>query len=541
LQIAFLRNDWDRARATVLSIGLCIVGCGGHTDPNGTGVGGAGAGGSGGSDAAGVGGDGTGGCGVACFDASDDVSAEADAGTSDAPGLADARDTGDGGDVGDAKGEADDDAGDEADAREPRDSSEAGESGEVADAAHDGAEGGDATDGGTDATAGDASDGASSLASGPPYWLPGVPMTAGRYNFAASLVMTGLKKGKIVAVNGSSDAPATYETFDTLGTSWTSDSTPEEVSENTATTGTDGKVYVFGHFATKSWVFDGTWSSFAPPPHGGFPSAAAGSDGLIYVGSTQNVTTNIDVYSPLLGQWSPLAKPKPHAAYGEPLLVSLGSKIYVLGGDSLRPRAFEAYDVVTGTWSSLADSPMPPSGPALAVGGDGRIYATGGQPGTMVVKTVIAYDPVTDHWDSVAPLSNARVQHAAVPGPDGRIYVLGGSDAGNSKSVEVYGPVGALTTALSVPGTVTQSAPPGTVVLLTGNNFAANANVAVYFGAVQGSPLAKGKTNGTGGLAPSIAFKVPDLPAGDTFVSVIDDRSRFPIAIPFTVTASARP
>ena len=66
---------------------------------------------------------------------------------------------------------------------------------------------------------------------------------------------------------------------------------------------------------------------------------------------------------------------------------------------------------------------------------------------------------------------------------------------------------------------------------------AANANVAVYFGAVQGAPIAIGKTNGTGGIATTVTFKVPDVPPGEAFVSVVDDRSRFTTTVPLTVTA----
>jgi hypothetical protein len=145
------------------------------------------------------------------------------------------------------------------------------------------------------------------------------------------------------------------------------------------------------------------------------------------------------------------------------------------------------------------------------------------------VKTAFAYNPATDHWDPVAPLLTAREMHASVTGPDGRIYVLGGSGGQDYvKSVEVYGPLVALSKS---------EAPPGISVLISGTNFAANANVAVYVGPVHGTPLATGRTNAAGGIAPAIVFKIPDVPPGDTFVSVVDDRSRFTTTVPLTVTA----
>ena len=39
-----------------------------------------------------------------------------------------------------------------------------------------------------------------SLASGPPYWLPGVPMTSARANHAATLIPTGVSKGTIIVI-----------------------------------------------------------------------------------------------------------------------------------------------------------------------------------------------------------------------------------------------------------------------------------------------------------------------------------------------------
>src|SRR5205823_5159694 len=139
-----------------------------------------------------------------------------------------------------------------------------------------------------------------------------------------------------------------------------------------------------------------------------------------------------------------------------------------------------------------------------------------------------AYTPATNRWTAVAPLSTGRRSLAATVGPDGRIYAVGG-ETGNgfapTTSVEVYGPV--VTANPS-------SAAPGTSVTVTGNNFAASAAVSVYLGPSTGTLLKTGTTSSTGALAP-ITFTVPNVPSGDSVLTVVDDRSQYPITLFFRV------
>jgi hypothetical protein len=117
--------------------------------------------------------------------------------------------------------------------------------------------------------------------------------------------------------------------------------------------------------------------------------------------------------------------------------------------------------------------------------------------------------------------------HAAAVGPDGRIYVVGGANvSGGLTSVEVYGPA---------PSSSTNADTAGSVITLAGNNFAAHANVSVRFGDPMGAVAATGTTDAKGALAPIMLTVPPTSPSGPTRIWFVDDRSRYPVSIPFTV------
>ena len=67
-----------------------------------------------------------------------------------------------------------------------------------------------------------------------------------------------------------------------------------------------------------------------------------------------------------------------------------------------------------------------------------------------------------------------------------------------------------------------------------GNNFAANATVSVYLGPPTGTLLKMGTTNSAGVLAP-VTFNVPNVASGNTVLTVVDDRSQYPITLFFRV------
>jgi hypothetical protein len=130
------------------------------------------------------------------------------------------------------------------------------------------------------------------------------------------------------------------------------------------------------------------------------------------------------------------------------------------------------------------------------------------------VASVFAYATDRDRWVDVASLATARIDACATIGADGRIYVAGGYDATNFRSVEIYGPVIALSPALAASGDT---------VVVAGSNFAAGAPVALAF---DGKPIAIGTSNDAGNIA--LSFRVPAIASGVHEVVGLDDRSQFP-------------
>jgi len=372
------------------------------------------------------------------------------------------------------------------------------------------------------------------LASGPPFWLPGVPMKSARGGHGAATQFFGNHRGNLVVVGGFLQSELdTYEVFDPESSSWTSGKLPAApCCRLPAASGPDGKVYLVYGDQHATWVYDGSWNpSLAPPPDGCVHAGLAlGADKLLYVlcsHDSQLAPNPLMTYDTALDRWATL-KPTPTATTNVPWMTSLGSRIYVLSTEDGNQYPFEAFDIDSGTWSALAT----PSLPSLIVGApDGRVYkiAGFGPQGAIYAPTaaVSAYDPTTDRWTPVAPLTLNRYDHAVTAGPDGRLYAIGGVNNGSvyTNSVEVYGPVVSL---------ASSTAAPGGNLTLTGHNFAAQAKVSIHLGATADTLLGTGRTNADGALDSAIVFRAGVTP-GDYVMTVIDDKSRFPVTIPFTV------
>jgi len=210
-------------------------------------------------------------------------------------------------------------------------------------------------------------------------------------------------------------------------------------------------------------------------------------------------------------------------------VTSLASRIYVVSTSDGNRYPLEAYDGGSGRWSTLASPPVP----SVIVGApDGRVYGVAGfdirGPIYRATGEVHAYSPETDRWTKVASLDSNRYDHAATVGPDGRMYTLGGvyNGAPNTDSVEVYGP------AVSIAPSIAAA---GDTITLTGNNFAAMAEVRVYLGSAKGAALEVGTTDHAGALNSPIAFRVPAVPSGNYVITVVDDKSRYPVTWPLRV------
>jgi hypothetical protein len=378
------------------------------------------------------------------------------------------------------------------------------------------------------------------LASGPPDWLKvkDAPIAGA---LVGAVMTYGTRAGTMVVMSagGIYATPTDYATFDFAAGTWSKASLPAARSGQSMTADLQGRVYAVGGNVDEIWMYDGTWKTSLAAQHVRRPdmAVATGTDGLIYaMGGTAaaNSTNVVEAYDPQLDTWTTLANAMPTARANLAAAV-LRNQIYAIGGRGTSASlpyyvsSVEAYDVGARAWTPRRALPQTLAYCAAAAAPDGRIYVAGGSPAFGVLSAtanVVAYDRDSDRWTPVRPLAKARSSVSAVVAPDGRIYVIGDLNSAASP-VEVYGPVVALNPT---------HAARGATVLVTGSNFAASATVNVYLGsAAMGTLVRKGATTSAGALLPPITFTVPDAPSGDTVVTVVDDRSRYPITLLFTV------
>lgn len=205
-----------------------------------------------------------------------------------------------------------------------------------------------------------------------------------------------------------------YE-YDPAGDKWTRKKPMALPSHHVAFTEYRGKIYAFGGFVL---------------PQSGPPSWVP--------------INNAWEYDPAADAWKALA-PMP-TRRGSPVAVTIGDKIYVIGGAVPGPKetavhparphtsvgTVEEYDPAANTWRERA--PMPtPRNHATAGAVNGKAYVVGGRVGAAFVSggssnigVIEAYDPATDSWSRGLPRA-PTVRSAGAGGVyEGRIYVSGG-------------------------------------------------------------------------------------------------------------------
>jgi N-acetylneuraminic acid mutarotase len=115
--------------------------------------------------------------------------------------------------------------------------------------------------------------------------------------------------------------------------------------------------------------------------------------------------------------------------------------IYAVGGDSGSGNTVEALNPHTGKWSPVPPFSTPRAAFAVTAGLDGEVYVIGGIDNNGKSRVVEAYNPATKTWTRLADMPTARMYLAADTGADGRIYALGGiGSSGDVNTVEVYTP-----------------------------------------------------------------------------------------------------
>jgi hypothetical protein len=198
------------------------------------------------------------------------------------------------------------------------------------------------------------------------------------------------------------------------------------------------------------------WSALAPMPTarrdlgttawGGVVYAAGGSNrGLLYEGlgaqgaNNKNFyLTTFEAYDVETGNWSTLA-PMP-TRRSELDVAACRGVVYAVGGHGwgYTVATVEAYDVAAGSWSTLASMPTARNSLGVAAWG-GVVYAVGGCWEGYKYATVEAYDVETGNWSTLGSISVARCG-VGMAAWGGILYVLGGIDGGSNypNAVEAY-------------------------------------------------------------------------------------------------------
>jgi N-acetylneuraminic acid mutarotase len=187
-------------------------------------------------------------------------------------------------------------------------------------------------------------------------------------------------------------------------------------------------------------IATGTWTKLPPMPvpDSYYMGAAVGPDGRVYAVGGWTGTDSVQVYDPTTNSWS-LGPPLPRRVQ-EPAVVTVGSKLYVIGGyDSQSTqtngvlRSIFAFDPSTGIWRRMHPMPRGRGFGQAAVGADGRIYVVGGftadpNCGNCLdpLRKVIAFDPSTNSWSPARVLPCAMADHGVARDAAGDIYSIGG-------------------------------------------------------------------------------------------------------------------
>ena len=214
----------------------------------------------------------------------------------------------------------------------------------------------------------------------------------------------------------------------------------------------------------------GKWTKLAafPEPAEELLGASAGGKMYVFCGLAPgwNPIGMVYEYDPATDKWTK-KKPMPLASHHVSFTEHKG-KIYAFGGFVLPPKgqppawvpidnAWE-YDPATDNWKALAPLPTKRGSPVAVTVGD-KMYVIGGAttlPGSTAVHparphysvgAVEEYDPATNTWRSRAAIPTPR-NHATAGVVNGKIYVIGGrvggafvsSGSSNVGIVEEYDP-----------------------------------------------------------------------------------------------------
>lgn len=124
-----------------------------------------------------------------------------------------------------------------------------------------------------------------------------------------------------------------------------------------------------------------------------------------------------------------------------PGILVFENKIYAIGGhldyrnNGINLATVEEYDPATNIWTGKNPMSIARSVMGVSVNNNGRIYAVGGfigQGSFQLTNIVEEYDPDTDTWTTRTPLPVAIHELGLALGGDGRVYAIGGQTMSNT-------------------------------------------------------------------------------------------------------------
>jgi len=170
-----------------------------------------------------------------------------------------------------------------------------------------------------------------------------------------------------------------------------------------------------------SWnAADRTWESLPPPPRSRALGAMVCVDDQLYlmggIGADNSPMREIDIFNFKTRQWNSSSAKDPLPS--RTAAVALGEEIYLIGGiqfethdpDPVHSRRVDCFNARTHAWTRRADLLTGRHGHAAAVFNN-RIYVSGGETNSGQSKSVEVYDPVGNRWQAGPSLQRSRAFH----------------------------------------------------------------------------------------------------------------------------------
>ncbi|MFT7484417.1 MAG: N-acetylneuraminic acid mutarotase [Candidatus Paceibacteria bacterium] len=304
-------------------------------------------------------------------------------------------------------------------------------------------------------------------------WWTHDPMPTPRHRLAASPAKYNTSNYAIFAFGGTNGGATTYdsvEMFNPMTDTWTVRGPMPATRSGMASATADGsggeRVYLFGGSnvtsgTTTVWEYNAvtdTWDTGLPalPVELTYLSATTGIDGKIYIFGGYDDTApyysnKVFCFDPMTEVWSGSIPVMPRRRAKHASVAGCDGLIYVMGGGDANGGHLEmdVYDPITNTW--LALNPITSTawanittvrdmGVSAATGRDGLLYMVGGEGYPIETGVMDSYNTVLNTWTAESSEPTARNSQALVA-VSNAVYAVGGwkKYGGVQTSTESFG------------------------------------------------------------------------------------------------------